>query len=314
MTAVYDSIIGRGADGPPVPEPLAKEIIQELPQASVILNRARTVRMSSKTLKQPVLSALPDAYWVNGDTGLKQTTKAEWDNKVLTAEELAAIVVIPDALIDDSNVPLWDEIKPLLVAAIGRKVDEAALFGVDKPASWPASIVTGATTANNTVQAGTGADLAVDVAELGKTLAEDGFALDGFASKPGINWELIGLRSETGIPIYSPSLAAGQPSTLYGYPLHEVTNGSWDAGEADMIAADWGKFVVGVRQDITFKVFDSGVISDGDGKVIVNLMQQDSKALRVVFRVAYQVAAPLTAIGAAAGTTGYPAAVLLPKA
>lgn len=311
MTAVYDSIINRGADGPPVPEPLAKEIIQELPQASVMLNRARIVRMSSKTLKQPVLSALPDAYWVNGDAGLKQTTKAEWDNKVLTAEELAAIVVIPDALFDDANVPLWDEIKPLLVQAIGRKVDEAALFGVDKPASWPASVVTGATTASNTVTVGTGDDLAVDVADMGKKLAESGFALDGFASKPGINWQLIGLRSESGNPIYSPSLAAGQPSTLYGYPLNEVTNGSWDAEEAEMIAADWDKFVVGIRQDITFKVFDSGVISDGDGKVIVNLMQQDAKALRVVFRVAYQVAAPLTAV---AGKAGYPAAVLLPKA
>lgn len=311
MTAVYDSIIARGSDGPPVPEPLANEIIKELPQASVMLNRARMVRMSSKTLKQPVLSALPDAYWVNGDAGLKQTTKAEWDNKVLTAEELAAIVVIPDALFDDSNVPLWEEIKPLLVQAIGRKVDEAALFGVDKPASWPASIVTGATTAGNTVTAGTGADLAVDVADLGKELAEDGFALDGFASKPGINWELIGLRSDSGTPIYSPSLAAGQPSTLYGYPLNEVTNGSWDTSEAEMIAADWDKFVVGIRQDITFKVFDSGVISDGDGKVIVNLLQQDSKALRVVFRVAYQVAAPLTAVG---GAAAYPAAVLLPKA
>ena len=311
MTAVYDSIITRGSDGPPVPEPLANEIIKELPQASVMLNRARMVRMSSKTLKQPVLSALPDAYWVNGDAGLKQTTKAEWDNKVLTAEELAAIVVIPDALFDDSNVPLWEEIKPLLVQAIGRKVDEAALFGVDKPTSWPASIVTGATTAGNTVTAGTGADLAVDVADLGKELAEDGFALDGFASKPGINWELIGLRSDSGTPIYSPSLAAGQPSTLYGYPLNEVTNGSWDSTEADLIAADWDKFVVGIRQDITFKVFDSGVISDGDGKVIVNLLQQDSKALRVVFRVAYQVAAPLTAVG---GATAYPAAVLLPKA
>ena len=34
--------------------------------------------MSAKFKKQPVLSALPVAYFVNGDTGLKQTTEAAW--------------------------------------------------------------------------------------------------------------------------------------------------------------------------------------------------------------------------------------------
>src|SRR5690606_1123272 len=184
--AGYEEIINRGQPGSPaVPEPIANEIIQELPKSSVLLERARRVRMGSKTLKQPVLSALPDAYWVNGDTGLKQTTKAEWDNLTITAEELAAIVVVPDALFDDSNVPIWTEVRPLLTEAIGRKVDEAGLFGADTPASWPTAVVPAAIAAGNAVEAGTGADLAADVASLGQVLAEDGFAANGFASKPG---------------------------------------------------------------------------------------------------------------------------------
>lgn len=310
--AGYNEMITRGGAGaPPVPAPVANEIIKELPKASVMLERARKVRLSSKTLKQPVLSALPDAYWVNGDTGLKQTTKAEWDNQTITAEELAAIVVIPDALFDDSNIPLWDEVRPLLVEAIGRKVDEAALFGVDKPGTWPTAVIPGAVAAGNSVAEGTGVDLAQDVAGLGKLLAEDGFAANGFASKPGLNWQLVGLRNENGTPIYTPSLAAGTPSTLYGYPLNEVLNGAWDMDEATLLAADWSKFVIGVRQDITFQIFDTGVISDGDGKVIVNLMQQDAKALRVVFRVGFQVANPLTRVNP--GSTRYPAAVLTPS-
>jgi HK97 family phage major capsid protein len=312
--ADYGTTINRdGAGAPPVPEPVAAEIIKELPKASVLLNRGRQVRLSSKTLKQPVLSALPDAYWVNGDTGLKQTTGAEWDNQTITAEELAAIVVIPDALFDDSSVPLWDEVRPLLTEAIGRKVDEAGIFGVDKPASWPTAIVPGAIAAGNTVAAGTGKDLGVDVATLGQQLARDGFAANGFASQPGLNWELVGLRTDTGTPIYSPSLAEGIASSLYGYPLNEVTNGAWNAEQAKLLAADWSKFVVGVRQDITFQIFDTGVISDADGKVIVNLLQQDSKALRVVFRVGFQVANPLTRLNADKAKR-YPAAVLAPAA
>jgi len=306
-----NEIITRGATGPAVPEPVAQEVIQALPGASVLLNRARRVTMSSKTLKQPVLSALPDAYWVNGDTGLKQTTKAEWSNQVMTAEELAAIVVIPDALFDDSNVPLWDEVRPLLVEAIGRKVDQAGLFGVDKPTSWPTAVVPGAVAAGNVVQEADGVDLAASVAALGGLVAGDGFAINGFASAPGLNWRLVGLRDTNGSPIYTPSLSAGAPANLYGYPLNEVTNGSWNAAAATLLAADWTKFVVGVRQDITFEVFNTGVISDADGKVIVNLMQQDAKALRVVFRVGFQVANPITRVGSGAK---YPAGVLTPAA
>lgn len=301
----FDKSIGRA--NTVIPEPVAREIIQELPQASVLLNRARRVTMSSKTQKQPVLSALPDAFWVNGDAGLKKTTKAEWDNLVITAEELAALVVVPDAVIDDSSIPIWSEVRPLLVEAIGKKIDEAGLFGVDKPGSWPTAVVPAAVAAGNVVTEGSGDDLAQEVATLGGMVAEDGFSINGFASAPGLNWRLVGLRNDQGTPIYTPSLAAGAPSTLYGYPLNEVTNGSWDAEEATLLGADWRKFVIGVRQDITFSISDSAVISDNEGKVIVNAYQQDSKILRVVFRVGFQVANPITRIG---GVTRYPAGVL----
>lgn len=305
--AGYNESIGR--NDTVIPEPVANEIIQELPHASVLLNRARRVRMSSKTLKQPVLSALPDAYWVNGDAGLKQTTKAEWENLTITAEELAALVVVPDAVIDDSSIPIWSEVRPLLVEAIGRKVDEAGLFGVDKPGTWPTAVVPGAIAAGNVVDEGDNDDLAADVAELGQLVAEDGFSVNGFASAPGLNWRLVGLRNNQGSPIYTPSLAAGTPSTLYGYPLNEVTNGAWDSDEATLLGADWSKFVVGVRQDITFSISDSAVITDSEGKVIVNAYQQDSKILRVVFRVGFQVANPLTRIG---DSNRYPAGIIAP--
>src|SRR5690606_25199336 len=128
----------------------------------------------------------PDAYWLNTDTALKQTTKAAWDNLVLTAEELAVLVPIPNAVVDDTDIPLWDEIRPLLVEAIGKKVDQATLFGTDKPTSWPTAIVPAAVAAGNTVEAGTGTDFAQDVATVAGLVSEDGFAVNGFASRPGL--------------------------------------------------------------------------------------------------------------------------------
>lgn len=308
--AVYSESITRADDaGVLVPEKIAQEIIKEAPQDSAVLSLARKVPLSTKVTKQPVLSALPAAYWVNGDSGLKQTTKAEWENLTITAEELAAIVVIPDALFDDASVPLWDEVKPYLRQAIGQKVDGAAIFGTDKPTSWGTAIYDGAIAAGNTTVLGTGDDIGVDVAQLGEQVAQDGYGVTGFASRPGLQWSLMGARDSEGRTIYTPQIGDTRAG-LYGYPLNEVVNGAWDSDVATLIAADWKKFVVGVRQDISFKIFDTGVISDDDGKVIVNLMQQDAKALRVVFRVGFVAANPVTALNST--DSRYPAAVLRP--
>lgn len=290
--AGFNQLIERGSPSDPlIPENVSAQLVNEdVPKASVTLTRARRVPLSSKKARQPVLSALPSAYWVGGDTGLKQTTKAQWENVFIEAEELAAIVAIPDAYFDDASIPLWDQIRPLLAEAIGQAVDLAALFGVQTPVTWPTAVIPEAISRGNVITEGTGDDIGQDVALLGEELAAQGYAINGFASRPGLQWKLIGLRNEQGTPIYTPSLSAGAPAGLYGYPLNEVLNGAWDPDEATILAADWSKFVVGVRQDITFKIFEEGVISDDDGKVILNLMQQDSKAMRVVFRVGFQVA------------------------
>lgn len=276
-----------------MPDDMSREIIQTMPESSVIMTRAKHVPMSAKKSKQPVLASLPDAYWVN-QGGLKQTTKTGWEDVTMTAEEMAVIVPIPDSVVDDSNINIWDSVKPLIAEAMGKKVDEAAIFGIDKPASWGTDILAGAAAAGNNVVQGTGEDLAADVAKLGQKVSESGFAVNGFATMPGFNWQLVGLRNSTGSPIYVPSLTQGTPSTLYGYPLNEVKNGVWATDKASLLAADWTRFVYGVRQDTTYQVFDQGVISDEDGKVVYNLMQQDSKALRVVMRVGFAVANPMT--------------------
>src|SRR5690606_40056150 len=80
----------------------------------------------------------------------------------------------------------------------------------DKPQSWPGDIFHSAVAAGNTVMIGTGEDFGVDVALLGEKIALDGFAINGFASRPGLGWRLVGLRSEDGVPIYQPDLQNGR--------------------------------------------------------------------------------------------------------
>lgn len=299
----YDSIISRDeSDDPLVPEPVSAQILQELPTQSFLLQRAGRVQMSTKTQRQPVLDVLPTAYWVSGDSGMKQTSSVDWKNVHLVAEELAVIVPIPEAYLDDAQVPIWDEVRPRIVEALGMKIDAAGLFGVDKPGSWPTDIYASAVAAGNAIVAGSSGstDFGQDVARVGELIAQDGFSVTGFAARPGLKWKLVGLRSQDGIPIYQPNMQDGMgPGTLYGYPITEVTNGSWDSTEAELIAGDWSKAIIGMRQDVTWKLFTEGVISDAEGKVVLNLMQQDSVALRVTMRVAFATSNPVTRLAAA---------------
>lgn len=309
----FDLILKADLGNGTMPDEFARTIIQQAPKSSALLQRARTVPMSKKTRKQPVLDMFPEAYWVEGETGLKQTTKAKWGDLKMTAEELAVIVPVPENLLADSEIRIFDEVAPRVAESMGKMIDQAALFGVGKPDSWPEAIVPAAVAAGNTVKAGTGADLAVDVASMGQKLSEQGYVMEGFVSQPGLDWQLRALRSASGAPIYQDSLAAAGPSTLYGHPLNPVANGAWDGSKALLVGADWSNVLVGIRQDVTVKVLDQAVISDADGKVLLNLAQQDAVALRFVMRVGFCVANPLTRLQGAKDKR-YPACVLAPAA
>lgn len=307
----YNSGITRAGSGsdPLVPEPVSNDIIQNLPQHSALLGRARHITMPAKTQRLPVLDVLPQAYWVAGDNGMKQTTSQSWANVNLVAEELAAIVPIPEAYLSDADVPIWSEVQPRLSAALGQLIDKAGLFGTNKPTSWPAGIVPGAIAAGNYVN-DSGADTALEVTQLGQQLANDGFALNGFIARPGLTWKLVGLRSSgSGVPIYQQDLQGKPGGSLYGYPLNEVNNGAFDVSTAQLVGGDWDKAIVGIRQDISFKLFTEGVISDDSGNVVLNLMQQDSVAMRVVMRLGFAVANPVTELNSSSSSR-YPFSVL----
>lgn len=279
----------------------SREVIQQMAESSAVLGLSRRRTMSTRQTRMPATAALAGAYWVgntaNDFTDLKQETLAEWDGVNLIVEELAALVAIPHAYEQDNTFPVWDETRPQIVEAMGRALDAAALFGVNKPATWPDAIFPSVVAAGQTVDDGTTADIAADVALSAQRLKQRGFTTNGWATEPGFQWLLTGLRDSMGQPIYQQDLPGPLRTGLYGRPLLEVANGSWDSTDALVIHGDWSKSIVGIRQDITFSRHDSGIISNGSGQVVFNAMQQDSTIWRAVFRVAWTRANPATRLG-----------------
>lgn len=291
-----------------LPVEYSSEVIKQMHERSAVLALSRVRQMSTRTQRMPATTALAGAYWVgesaNDFTNLKQTTTKEWKGVNLIVEELAVLVPIPHAYRDDINFNLQAEIVPDIAEAMGAALDAAVLFGVNKPATWPTALLPSIQAAGQTLEEGTTDDVASDIALSAEQLVERGFDTTGFATRPGFQWHLTGLRNEDGTPIYQTNLAGPITTGLYGIPTVHVKNGSWDSDEATVIHGDWSKSIVGIRQDITVTTHESGVITDEGGSVVFNAMQQDATVLRAVFRVAWTRANPATRLAPNADQTG----------
>ncbi len=313
---VYTSLVSRVDAGALIPEDAAREIVQGVTEGSTIMRLARRLpNMARAQQRMPVLSVLPTGYFVSGDTGLKQTTEVNWDNKYLNAEEIAVIVPIPKAVLDDAGYDLWAEIRPRLVEEFGRVFDAAVMFGTNAPAAWPDDLLTGATAAGNTVTlGGVGADLYDDIMGVGGVISkveEDGFMVNGHIAALTMRGMLRAMRATDGVPIFMRSLQGTNTYELDGSPIFFPRNGAMDAAQALMFSGDWSQVVYSVRQDMTYTIATEGVISGDGGAVVINLFQQDSVALRAVMRVAWQVPNPMNRVQTVAASR-YPVAVLLP--
>lgn len=294
------NIIDRTGAEALIPIQESNEIIQGTIAQSAVLSRGRKLaNMTSKQYKMPVLDMLPIAYFVNGDNGQKKTTKQAWDKKFITAEEIAVIVPIPEAVLDDSEYDIWGEVKPRVTEAFGKVIDSAVLFGENKPSTWREDVVATATKANAVVTLGT-ADSLYD-----KIMAEDGviakvedcgYFVNGHMADISMRAKLRGLKNTNGDPLFKQDLQGTTQYALDGSPMNFPNNGAFDKTKALMISGDFSQLVYSIRQDITFKLFTEGVVQNTDGTIAYNLMQNDMVALRAVMRLGWEIPNPINSL------------------
>jgi len=295
----YNNVTSRTDAEALIPEEVSRVMLGKATEESAVLALFRRVPVSRKQLRFPVLSALPVAYWVGGDTGLKQTTEMAWTNKFLNIEEIATIMPVPENVAADIEIDIWDDAEPYLREAFTRTLDAAVFFGTNAPGSFPTNVLAAAVAAGNTVTEGTAAAAAGgymgDMDALIAAVEEDGFDVTGFVSALSAKRMFRAARNTTGERIDAGRIT-GDLSTFDGSPIAYPMRGMWGTGGAAgtnprLFAGEWAtQFIVGVRQDITLKILTESVIQDNTGAIIYNLAQQDMIALRLKFRVGWQVA------------------------
>jgi len=280
-----------------IPEEVVNSMLGRATEDSAVMRLFKRIPVSRGQVRFPILSALPVAYFVSGDTGLKQTTEINWTNKYMTIEEIAVIVPIPDNVLDDVDANIWDEAEPLLGEAFGRCLDAAVYFGTNAPSSWPTNIASAATSASNNVTVGSAASAGGyfgDIDNLYEKVEADGYEINGWVAATSAKSKLRKARDSQGRKL-DESRLNGALTLLDGYPVTYPMRGLFgtSSGSPQLFGGDWGQFVVGVRKDMTMKILDQAVIQDNTGAIVYNLAQQDMTAVRVTFRVGWQVANPI---------------------
>lgn len=237
-------------------------------ESAVLRHFSRLQNMTSNQTQMAVLDKLPIAYWQTSNTSFKKLTTMAWRNKFITAEELAVIVPISKNLADDSSVDIWSEVKPRLVEAFGKKIDETILMGIDKPQSFRMSLVDSAINAGATITRT--ADLYKDIDKAMSFVEESDYNPRTVIGPVGLKSAFRNLLDSTGQPIRGTEIDS--ISKIY------IDNGSWDKSKALMLVGDLSQAVYAIRQDITFDVFEEGSIYDPvTHELLYALMQQDEQ-------------------------------------
>lgn len=323
----YNSLTDRTDATSIMPLDVAREIlgIARVRAATLALGR-RAPDMPTTTRRMPVINTLPYAYFVTGDTGMKQTTEVDWTDKFLNVEEIATIVPIPENVINDSQYDMWAQIRPLLEDAVAQLIDRTILYagmsGVTKPSTWPDGLVKQAIDAGNSVDlsaaVAAGSDLYDAILSENGVYAmveEDGFVVSGNVASLTMRARLRGVRTSQGDPIFIRVQQGSGPYQyeLDGAPILFPVNGAVDPTKALLLAGDFQQMIFAFRQDINYKIITEGVITDNGTppQIIYNLPQQDMVALRLTLRLAWAIPNPPNYINTNSATR-FPFAALVP--
>lgn len=285
---------------------VADEIFQGVTKESKALSMFRRLpNMSSDKTKLRVLDSLPVAYFVDETTnnGRKNTSKQAWANKYINAAELAVIIPIKENLLNDADVDLWSEIRPRVVEAFAKKIDNAMFFGVDKPTDWRAGLVPSVIAAGAEVEE-TENGLYSDINDVMTKVEESGYDVNAILGGVGLKGKFRMMTDRNGQPLNTTEIGSIRREFM--------DNGVWDKNTSTLIAGDFSQAVYAIRQDVTYKVLTEAVIQDpSDGSILYNLAQDDMVALRVTMRLGWEIPNPVNALNGTAAR--FPFASLKPE-
>lgn len=252
------SLAGGGAM---VPSPLSTEIIDlARNQTRVIQAGARTVPMTSSTLKMARVASDPAATW-HTEAAVIAPSDATLEVVTFTAHTMTALVQLSRELLEDAE-GVDVEIKNALAKAMGLSIDLASLYGTGV-APMPQGVkgATGVTTSSMGANGAAPANYDFLIDALG-TLADNNFAATGIIHAPRTERELAKLKDTTGQPLRVPDYVAQVPRYSTNQVPVNLTQGTADTA-SDSFAADWTNLMIGIRHQFSVQVLQERYADTG---------------------------------------------------
>lgn len=270
-----------------IPTEFATQIIERATMQSIALQLGNRVPMGTRVAEMPVPRAFPKAAWVTADNPRKPYTDMKLGVESITAEEVAAVVAIPDAMIEDLDINIWAWVRPRLAEAIALALDAAVLFGVDAPASFPAGGVAG-----HAILVPDSTDVVATINDAMSAVERQGVPVTGHAADLAVKGALRGVRDDSGgLLLGTNQVGAQQINTLFGLP---IAYQSFLEPTPDFFTGNWDALIIGVRQDIRYELNRAAVLADDQGRVVISGFQDNMTPLKVWARFGCAIVEPVT--------------------
>lgn len=284
-----------------IPHEYSQQIIEEATAQSAVLQLAQLLPMGTRISELPVPATLPQAEWITGANlppggpGRKAYTSMRLAPQVVTAEEIAATVAIPDQYLEDNTINLWNWCRPRLAEAIATRLDQTVLFGGPGiPLTFPVGGVT-AVTYSGTVDPAGAVDAVDGVNQAMSMVEAQGLAVTGHSADIGAKGMFRGVRDANGsLLLGTEQVGQVQRPTIYGVPVAYSGYPLASLATAEFITGAWQYLVIGVRQDIRFRFDPSGVIVGNGGVVEVSGFQDNVTPCKVWARFGCTIVKPVT--------------------
>jgi len=223
------------------------------------------------------------------ELGVKSKQETSYEQFTLTHLEYTGIVPVSDTLLEDSAIDLWSDLTNRFARANAIRQDQLVFTENDTDDD-----VYGILNATGTAQVSV-SSLTEDVT-IADALNEMMYEVPTPSMSNGrfyLHRSLLGLiqrlKDSSNRYIWQPGIDGGASGTIWGMPysLTEVlpSINEIEDGDPFLIFGDLRNTILSVRVPMQTQFFNTGVITDARGNVLLNLMQQDAQAIRARVRM-----------------------------
>ncbi|WP_438467811.1 phage major capsid protein [Streptococcus pluranimalium] len=271
-------LVSQKKDGTLLPD-MTNAVLKEVAESSVVMQLGKYVEMGGK---QEVTTQIQtdglSAYWVNETEKIK-TDKPEVVPVKLRAHKLGIILLASREALNYTWARFFEDMKPQIVEAFQRKIDEAGILNVNNP--FANSVEQATATAGTAIEGTINYD---NVLALQDKLYDADVEANGIVSKVQNRIALRESRDGNKVSVFDRSA-----NTVDGIQVVDLKSNQMAKGT--LYAGDFDHLIYGVPYNINYKISEEGQIStvtNEDGTP-VNLFEQEMIAIRATMDVAVMV-------------------------